>query len=180
MACVLALASLLGAQGFTVRPRVMVSARVAAISRVSAVTLSTEVERSEQTSTYTDQGRELPLAAKERLFIESIACFYNDEKPMLSNDDYERLKLDLEFDASKYVTMSKEELKFVIASSRYREGKPIMTDDAYDDLRKKLKKANSMAVIHDAPTCTVCPARLGRAAPRTCSVRARLARARLD
>ena len=156
----------LGARAFTVRPRVVVPARVAAISRVSAVTLSTEVsEQQPSMSTYTEAGKELPLAAKERLFIESIACFYNDEKPMLSNDDYERLKLDLEFEASKYVTMSSEELKFVIASSRYREGKPIMADDAYDALRKKLKAMNSMAVIHDAPTCTVRPARRATVAP---------------
>eukprot|EP00307_Rebecca_sp_RCC1486_P003247 CAMPEP_0119414378 /NCGR_PEP_ID=MMETSP1335-20130426/6878_1 /TAXON_ID=259385 /ORGANISM="Chrysoculter rhomboideus, Strain RCC1486" /LENGTH=276 /DNA_ID=CAMNT_0007439257 /DNA_START=98 /DNA_END=928 /DNA_ORIENTATION=+ len=130
----------------------------AAARLLASSELDTEAEiksASEAFSTFTRGGRELPLQTKEKLYLDSIAAFYNDDEPLLSDEDYARLKLDLEFEASKYITMSAEELKFVIASTRFREAKPIMSDDEYDELRRKLKKANSPAVIHDAPQCKV-------------------------
>ncbi|KAG8464301.1 hypothetical protein KFE25_003364 [Diacronema lutheri] len=153
---------LLGAHAFGgARPRVVAPARGVAASRVRCTTrMSTELDQAVDagagTRTFSpERSEKLPLPAKERLWLESIAAYYNDEKPLLSDEDYARLKLDLEFEASKYVTMSAEELKFVIASSRYREGKPIMSDVEYDTLRKKLKNQNSAAAIHEAPTCRV-------------------------
>jgi hypothetical protein len=163
LAFLLALGAHIGA-----RPRIVLPTRGPFVSRVSQrvgqIRCSTETDvgsgppapSSKRKVTYTEEkGKDLPLAAKERMFIESIAAFYNDDAPMLSDDDYARLKLDLEFEASKYVTMSSDELKFVIASQRYREGSPIMDDAAYDELRKRLKAQNSAAVIHEAPTCKV-------------------------
>mmetsp|Transcript_7541 Transcript_7541/g.25638 ORF Transcript_7541/g.25638 Transcript_7541/m.25638 type:complete len:293 (+) Transcript_7541:29-907(+) len=123
-------------------------------ARASRVVCADEGDGS-AVATYMDKGKDIPTSAKEKLFLDSIACFYNDEKPLLSDSDYEQLKMDLEFEASKYVTMSRDELKFVIASTRYREGKPIMSDVEYDELRTRLKKANSPAVVHEAPTCKV-------------------------
>lgn len=146
------------------RPLAAVPAtRYLAASRARGIRCSTDVEPTAASSFTAASSEKLPLAAKERLWLESIAAYYNDEKSILSDDDYARLKLDLEFEASKYVTMSSEELKFVIASERYREGKPIMNDVDYDELRKRLKGQNSAAVIHDAPQCKVCPRRRARA-----------------
>jgi len=142
--------------GVALRPAVAARGRLATPARAARVhSIRASESASSSVAEYTNAGRELPLAAKEKLFLDSIAAFYNDEKSLLDNDDYERLKMDLEFEASKYVTMSRDELKFVIASSRYREGKPIMNDAEYDALRKELKSKNSPAVIHDAPTCKV-------------------------
>lgn len=170
---------LLGAHAFGgARPRVVAPARGVAASRVRCTTrMSTELDQAVDagagTRTFSpERSEKLPLPAKERLWLESIAAYYNDEKPLLSDEDYARLKLDLEFEASKYVTMSAEELKFVIASSRYREGKPIMSDVEYDTLRKKLKNQNSAAAIHEAPTCRVRRWRRARVARGTRGARA--------
>mmetsp|Transcript_8167 Transcript_8167/g.22461 ORF Transcript_8167/g.22461 Transcript_8167/m.22461 type:complete len:294 (-) Transcript_8167:283-1164(-) len=158
-ALLVAASAVASVSSFRVGPRMVAPSRSAFCARspiVRCADTQTEASEPQTFADFTDeQGSELPLVAKEKLFLDSIAAFYNDESAVLGDDAYERLKLDLEFSASKYVTMSKDELKFVIASSRYREGKPIMSDDEYDMLRKELKKKNSAAVIHDAPTCKV-------------------------
>ena len=41
----------------------------------------------------------------------------------------------------------------MIANKRYRMGKPILSDDEYDTLRKKLKGEGSVVALHDEATC---------------------------
>lgn len=155
--CLLVLSSLgLRPASLRMSPRLACSGRVRRVALRSAATMMSTEPAKGAGAALTSFREDLPLATKEKMFIDSIASFYNDEAPLLSDDDYRALKTDLEFEASKYVTMSRDELKFIIASSRYREGKPIMGDEEYDNLRRQLKKQNSAAVIHDAPTCKVC------------------------
>jgi len=76
-------------------------------------------------------------------------------KQLLSDDEYERLKLDLDFDGSKVATYSKDEIKFVIAVKRFQMGKSIMSDGEYDSLRTKLKEAGSLVVQHEGASCSL-------------------------
>jgi len=52
-------------------------------------------------------------------------------------------------------TLSKDEIRFVLANKRYSMGKPIMNDAEYDTMRKKLKELGSPVVLHEAPSCTI-------------------------
>ena len=52
-------------------------------------------------------------------------------------------------------TLSKDEIRFVLANKRYSMGKPIMSDSEYDTMRKKLKEQGSPVVLHDAASCSI-------------------------
>ena len=119
------------------------------------------------------------LEEKEKLYLDCLDAYYNEGgKQLLSEDDYQKLKLDLEFSTSRvtvrqswtrlphasrlalspslppnYQLFSKDEIKFMIANKRYRMGKPILSDDEYDTLRKKLKGEGSVVALHDEATC---------------------------
>ena len=72
-----------------------------------------------------------------------------------SNEEYEQLKLDLDFEGSKVAVYSKDEIKFVLSNKRYAMGKPIMSDSEYDSLRTKLKDLGSLVVLHDGASCSL-------------------------
>ena len=93
------------------------------------------------------------LEEKEKLYLDCLDAYYNEGgKQLLSEDDYQKLKLDLEFSTSRVTLFSKDEIKFMIANKRYRMGKQIMSDDEYDALRKKLKGEGSVVALHDEVT----------------------------
>ena len=113
------------------------------------------------------------LEEKEKLYLDCLDAYYNEGgKQLLSEDDYQKLKLDLEFSTSRVTVrqscrrlphasrsapsslplaqlFSKDEIKFMIANKRYRMGKPILSDGEYDTLRKKLKGEGSVVALHD-------------------------------
>jgi len=93
---------------------------------------------------------------KEKLYLECLDAFYNDGgKQILPNEEYEALKTDLNFEGSVIATLTKDEIKFVLANKRYSMGKPILSDPEYDALRKKLKELGSPVVLHEVPSCTI-------------------------
>ena len=47
-------------------------------------------------------------------------------------------------------TLSKDEIRFVLANKRYSMGKPILSDTEYDALRSTLKELRSPVVLHGA------------------------------
>merc|ERR1711966_114318 len=65
----------------------------------------------------------LTLAAKEKLYLDATSAFHNDGKSMMGDDEYDQLKLDLEFEGSPVGLMSRDEIKFMVAANRYAEGK---------------------------------------------------------
>jgi len=97
----------------------------------------------------------LTLAAREKLYLDATALYHLDGSQLISNDDYDQLKNDLAFEGSKVGLMNRDEIKFMVAASRYAEGKPIMSDSEFDNLRRKLKAANSKAVVHEMPVCKI-------------------------
>lgn len=101
-------------------------------------------------------SEKLSLAQKEALYLDCCAGFnVASEKSPVSDNEYEQLKSDLAFEGSKVILMARDEIKFMVATRRYLEGKPIMDDKEYDTLRKELKERGSTAVTHDAPGCKV-------------------------
>ena len=98
----------------------------------------------------------LELEEKEKLYLECLDAFYNEGgKQLLGDEEYNQLKLDLDFEGAKIVTFSKDEIKFVLANKRFKMGKPILDDAEYDALRNRLKAAGSTVIIHDGAKCNV-------------------------
>jgi len=102
----------------------------------------------------TGERTSVTLAAKEKLYLDCLDAYYNENgKALLPDDDYEKLKLDLDFEGSPVSTYSADEIKFIIANKRYSMGKAILSDKEYDELRLRLKTAGSFVVLHEAPAC---------------------------
>lgn len=109
-----------------------------------------------QTDPVTGESKSLMLDEKEKLYLECLDAYYNENgKQILGDAEYEQLKLDIDFQGSTISTLSKDEIVFVLANKRFKMGKPVLDDAAYDALRTKLKKAGSNVVLHQGPTCNV-------------------------
>lgn len=109
-----------------------------------------------QTDPVTGESKALSLDEKEKLYLECLDAYYNEGgKQLLGDEEYEQLKLDLDFDGSKIATFSKDEIKFVLANKRFGMGKPILDDEEYNALREKLRAAGSTVVIHQGAKCDV-------------------------
>jgi len=107
-----------------------------------------------KTDPVTGQQTKMELDEKEKLYLDCLDEYYNEGgKQLLSNDEYDQLKLDLDFEGSITATYSQDEIKFVLANKRYSEGKSIISDEDYDKLRAKLKKAGSLVVLHEGASC---------------------------
>jgi len=109
-----------------------------------------------ETDPVTGESKTLSLDEKEKLYLECLDAYYNEDgKQLLGNEEYEKLKIDLNFDGSRVSTFSADEIRFVLSNKRYKMGKPVMSDEEYDQLRTRLKTAGSPVVIHDAAKCSV-------------------------
>lgn len=97
----------------------------------------------------------LTLEAEEKYYLDACNAYYNDKKPILSNDEFDALREELAFSGSDVATMNRMEVMFMVAANRYAEGKPVMSDEEFDNIRRKLKARNSLAVVHKVPTCRV-------------------------
>jgi len=109
-----------------------------------------------ETDPVTGESKALSLDEKEKLYLECLDSYYNENgKQLLSNEEYEKLKTDLNFDGSRVATFAADEIKFVLANKRFKMGKPILSDTEYDNLRTKLKDRGSPVVIHEGAKCSV-------------------------
>ena len=97
----------------------------------------------------------LTLLEKERLYLESCAVWNVEQTKIISDEDYETLKEDLEYEGSEVILMTREEIKYLVASMRYNQGKPIMEDAEYNALQTKLRKQGSLAVKHESASCKI-------------------------
>jgi len=109
-----------------------------------------------ETDPVTGESKTISLDDKERLYLECLDAYYNENgKQLLPDSEYEKLKLDLDFDGSKVAVYSKDEIKFLLANKRFKMGKPVMDDKEYDELRNKLKTVGSLVVLHEGASCSV-------------------------
>lgn len=57
----------------------------------------------------------LSLLEKEQLYLECCAEWNVNKKALITDDEFEDLKSDLEFQGSQVILMSREEIKFMVA-----------------------------------------------------------------
>ncbi|GAB4820823.1 hypothetical protein N2152v2_007869 [Parachlorella kessleri] len=100
--------------------------------------------------------KELGIKEKEELFLNAMLAYYYDQKPILSNEEFDNLKEELYWEGSKVAVLSSEEKRFLEAKlAFYTPGHaPIMTDAEYDALKARLS-ASSIFVVDDAPACSL-------------------------
>jgi len=133
----------------------LLAPEVGVASRAAVVMQTDFYDEYVQTDPMTGERTAIDLDEKEKLYLECLDAFYNEGgKQLLGDEEYNQLKLDLDFEGAKIVTFSKDEIKFVLANKRYKMGKPIL-DAEYDALRNRLKAAGSTVIIHDGAKCNV-------------------------
>lgn len=74
---------------------------------------------------------------------------------MLSDDDFDQLKDDLQWNGSDLVQMNRKEAKYLQAMEAYLKGKPIMDDVEFDSLKKELGEAGSKFAVSKEPKCYI-------------------------
>lgn len=103
--------------------------------------------------------KELTTADKEAMFLEAMAGYYFDGKSTLSNEEFDNLKQELQWEGSQIMMLTKEEMKLLEARQAYTKGKkpPLMSDQEYDALKDRLKAAGSMVfkMRSDVPSCSL-------------------------
>lgn len=99
--------------------------------------------------------RELTTGEKEQLFLEAMMSYYYDGQPMLSDEEFENLKQELQWEGSKVVVLSKEEKMLLEARMAFKQGRPIMTDAEYDALKQSLAGSSVYTLPREGPVCTL-------------------------
>jgi hypothetical protein len=102
----------------------------------------------------TGASRELSLGEKERLYLEAVYSFYNGE-PILSNEEFNVLKEDLQWNGSQVILMNRDEQRFLNAAQAFYNGKPIMSDEDFDALKDRLRKQGSQIALQQGPRCNI-------------------------
>ena len=57
----------------------------------------------------------LALEAREKLYLDATAAYFNDGSKLIEDDDYDDLKNDLAFEGSNVGLMDRDEIKFMVS-----------------------------------------------------------------
>jgi hypothetical protein len=75
----------------------------------------------------------------EEMYIDALWAYYKDGKPIASDEDFEKLKMELNWQGSGFPTLHREEVEFVEAVLAYYRGEPIVSDEEYEKLKASVK-----------------------------------------
>ncbi|KAL0039052.1 hypothetical protein WJX77_006412 [Trebouxia sp. C0004] len=78
--------------------------------------------------------------------------FYFEDRPALTNADFDNLKEELLWQGSKVAVLTRTQSRFLQASMA-AVNKPIISDEEYDELKAKLRNKNSK-VVQQGPRCS--------------------------
>jgi hypothetical protein len=79
------------------------------------------------------------LADLEMMYIDSLWNYYNGGSFTLSDEDYDRLREELNWQGSGFPTLRRYEVQFVEASIAFARGEPVVSDEEYEELKRKVK-----------------------------------------
>jgi len=97
----------------------------------------------------------LTMAEKERIFLDSLQSYYASGRQLLSDEDFDLLKEDLQWNGSSVVAVNRQESKYLAAMEAYLKGQPIMDDAEFDELKKELKETGSKFAVDTEPKCYI-------------------------
>jgi hypothetical protein len=81
------------------------------------------------------------LADLELLYVDALWNYYNGGKFTLSDEDYDRLREELNWQGSGFPTLRRYEIEFVQAAISYSRGEPVLDDGKYEELKRRVKAA---------------------------------------
>lgn len=73
------------------------------------------------------------------MYIDALWNYYNGGSFTLTDDQYDRLREELNWQGSGFPTLRRYEVQFVEAAISYARGEPVVTDAEYEDLKRKVK-----------------------------------------
>merc|ERR1712032_1360128 len=88
-------------------------------------------------------------------FLDSLQSYYFSGRQLLSDDEFDLLKEDLQWSGSALVSLNRKEARFLSAMKAYNKGTPIMSDDEYNALKLELKNENSKFAVSTEPKCFI-------------------------
>jgi len=97
----------------------------------------------------------LTLAEKERMFLDSLQSYYASGRQVLTDEDFDLLKEDLQWNGSSVVAVNRQESKYLAAMEAYLKGQPVMDDVEFDELKKELKETGSKFAVDTEPKCYI-------------------------
>jgi hypothetical protein len=74
---------------------------------------------------------------------------------LLSDEDFDLLKEDLQWNGSSVVIVDRQEAKYLAAMEAYLKGSPMMSDAEFDSLKKDLKESGSKFAVDTEPKCYI-------------------------
>lgn len=79
-------------------------------------------------------------AQLEEMYVDALWAYYHDKKPLLTDEQYEKLKQELEWQASGFPALRRYEVEFVKASLAYwrNDGQGIVSDDEWRELKRQV------------------------------------------
>ncbi|CBJ29877.1 conserved unknown protein [Ectocarpus siliculosus] len=97
----------------------------------------------------------LTTGEKERIFTDAIQSFYYNQRQMLDDDDFDKLKEDLAWEGSPVVLMNRDEQLFMSAMAAYSRGDKIIDDEEFDRLKASLRESGSVVAVSTEPKCYI-------------------------
>ena len=79
------------------------------------------------------------LADLELMYVDALWNYYNGGKFTLNDEDYDRLREELNWQGSGFPTLRRYEIEFVQAAISYSRGDPIVDDEKYEELKQRVK-----------------------------------------
>lgn len=97
----------------------------------------------------------LTLEEKERIFLDSLQSYYLKGQQMLSDEEFDLLKADLQWSGSSKVNVNRKEAKYIAAMQAYLKGEPMLSDEEFDTLKRELKEDGSQFAVSTEPKCYI-------------------------
>lgn len=94
------------------------------------------------------------IGEMEQEFLDALSAYYYEGRAAMSDAEFELLKEELQWAGSKVVVLDSDEQRFLEAVRSWGTGKPIMTDEAFDQLRTALRVKGSI-VAAAGPRCSL-------------------------
>ena len=88
-----------------------------------------------------DDPSSCSLADLEMMYVDALWSFYNGGSFSLSDEQYDRLREELNWQGSGFPTLRRYEVEFVQAAISFARGEPVVSDEEYESLKRKVKAA---------------------------------------
>ena len=88
-----------------------------------------------------DDPASCSLADLEMMYIDSLWNYYNGGDFTLTDEQYDRLRDELNWQGSGFPTLRRYEVQFVEAAISYARGEAKVTDQEYEELKRKVRSA---------------------------------------